>query len=464
MRFRKKFVASVLALASLLFPAVLRAQDFGVGVAVSGQVAVGTNFTYSILITNLFPSQNPFTLVTNSFSSPITLTGSDVQIPPGAPGAPGSGATNSGNATVIAVIQNLAGAGGIAQLNVTVAPSVAGPLTNTITVAAFNRFSDITNVVVQVGNIGADLAVGLTNAASVVINDTTTISLSASNVGTTSVSGVVVTNFLPSSFRLTSVPANTTVAGGILRWNVGTLAAGASAQLAVNVQPTNAGTFNVAARIAGDLADTNSVNNVISNTMQVGSFLASDLSVTELSQQFNPQTGLREMVVRLSNNASTNVSAARVIVSNLASGTRLYNAFGTNAGSPFVLHNTTLEGEDSVDLLLEFYMLMRGPVTNVNLGAVAVPLNTFTIPTNAPIGITNFFLSSDVFLIEFPATNGRTYRVIYADDATFNNALLAHPPIVAPANRVQWIDNGPPKTISRPPGAGSRFYKVVEVQ
>jgi len=37
--------------------------------------------------------------------------------------------------------------------------------------------------------------------------------------------------------------------------------------------------------------------------------------------------------------------------------------------------------------------------------------------------------------------------------------MIAVPSIVAPANYVQWIDYGPPATISKP-GSGSRFYKV----
>jgi hypothetical protein len=31
---------------------------------------------------------------------------------------------------------------------------------------------------------------------------------------------------------------------------------------------------------------------------------------------------------------------------------------------------------------------------------------------------------------------------------------------VAPANRVQWIDDGPPKTVSHPTNAMARFYRV----
>jgi hypothetical protein len=31
---------------------------------------------------------------------------------------------------------------------------------------------------------------------------------------------------------------------------------------------------------------------------------------------------------------------------------------------------------------------------------------------------------------------------------------------VAPADRVQWIDHGPPETLSRPTDTAARFYRV----
>ena len=55
---------------------------------------------------------------------------------------------------------------------------------------------------------------------------------------------------------------------------------------------------------------------------------------------------------------------------------------------------------------------------------------------------------------------GNSYSVVYSDNVAFANALAAQPPIMAPADRVQWIDNGPPETLSRPAGTAARFYRV----
>ena len=63
-------------------------------------------------------------------------------------------------------------------------------------------------------------------------------------------------------------------------------------------------------------------------------------------------------------------------------------------------------------------------------------------------------------LIEFPSALGQTYTVVYSDNVSFSNAAIAPPSIVAPANRVQWIDYGPPTTTSAPTNFPKRFYRV----
>jgi hypothetical protein len=66
------------------------------------------------------------------------------------------------------------------------------------------------------------------------------------------------------------------------------------------------------------------------------------------------------------------------------------------------------------------------------------------------------------FLIEFEAVPGRSYVVQYSSD--MSNWVEAVPPVVAAGTRVQWLDDGPPKTVSKPAQLGSRFYRVMEVR
>jgi hypothetical protein len=52
--------------------------------------------------------------------------------------------------------------------------------------------------------------------------------------------------------------------------------------------------------------------------------------------------------------------------------------------------------------------------------------------------------------------------VHYSDNASFTNAQTSQPSIVAPATQVQWIDYGPPKTVTHPTNAAQRFYRVIQ--
>jgi hypothetical protein len=66
-------------------------------------------------------------------------------------------------------------------------------------------------------------------------------------------------------------------------------------------------------------------------------------------------------------------------------------------------------------------------------------------------------------ILQFPTRLGRQYFIQYADSVAglMTNALTALPPVTGTGSDVQWIDDGPPKTIN-PPGAGTRFYRIRE--
>jgi hypothetical protein len=258
--------------------------------------------------------------------------------------------------------------------------------------------------------------------------------------------------------------ASNVFSGGDLVLNLGALFSGSSSQVTVTVQPTNADTFQIRASVsAANIQDTNTANNSVTNTMDVRSFLPIDATNNILSQAMNWQSGLWEMLVQVTNRATTNVPAFRLSVSGLPNNTWLYNATGTNAGRPFVQHNAPLLASASTNVLLEFYTLIRAPITNLTFEIEGLYATSLIAPTNFNISIsTNAMVPGGGFLIEFPSTVGKTYTIIYANNASFSNALPAQPSIVAPATRVQWIDSGPPKTISHPTNTGSRYYRVLQ--
>jgi len=91
---------------------------------------------------------------------------------------------------------------------------------------------------------------------------------------------------------------------------------------------------------------------------------------------------------------------------------------------------------------------------------LAPPAGT-PLPAPAPRIV---ILSPNRILIEFPSNPGTTYTVLYRNNSILSNEMAAQPSIVAPADRVQWIDNGPPKTVSGPASVSSRFYRVIQNQ
>jgi hypothetical protein len=205
-------------------------------------------------------------------------------------------------------------------------------------------------------------------------------------------------------------------------------------------------------------------NNSASANITVITYLPGTLlAVTNSAQIVNHQNGLIEQSILLSNVGTNSIAAARVVVAGLTN--RLFNAVGTNSGSPFVIYGAPLATNQSVTLRLQYFPRNPFPFTNGQLNAFAVPVPNWTPPaittTSTNLNITRLVtLTNGDTLIEWPAITNRNYTVVYSDNILFSNAMIAPPAIVAPANEVQWIDYGPPTTVSAPTNASARFYRV----
>jgi hypothetical protein len=68
-------------------------------------------------------------------------------------------------------------------------------------------------------------------------------------------------------------------------------------------------------------------------------------------------------------------------------------------------------------------------------------------------------LANQTFLVEFTSITNRTYYIQYSSD--LKNWLTAKPAITGNGTKVQWIDNGEPKTISAPSATQMRFYQLI---
>jgi len=428
-------------------------------------ITANQTLNYVINVTNVTGLFLTDVFVTNRFSGPVQVVGT----------------TNSRAAnvfittnTVTFLITQFPGAGEWTTLSIGVKPTAFGSLTNTITVKSFNLSTTnaVTNAVTQVHAGQPDLAIGINGLTQpVLVNDWMTYTLAAGNVGGNFALGVVVTNHLPADTKIISIiPSNAvlTVTSNVLRWNVGRMGIGDSTNLTLTVQPTNVGLATVFASITPTNApDTNTVNNTASNNILVGPLISGWVVSSNVSAiAFNPQTGLMEQMVRLVNVSGTSAPSARIIVTGLTNW--LYSAVGTNDGNPFVVHGTTLAAGESVDLRLEYFVPTRVPVVidDSQLQPFVQAAFNLTPPAGTPLPApppTLLLWSGGSVFLEFPATPGQTYAVLYRDNSIDAVEVMAQPPMVASGNRVQWFDTGPPKTVSLPAKIGARFYRVIQV-
>lgn len=365
---------------------------------------------------------------------------------------------------------------GTANMTVTVAPLARGTLTNVFT--AFSQASTNlaeTNVVVQVLSLPTDLTVAIRVPRNIVVNDWITYSVRVTNLGPNTIDGVMLTNSGSAGIRVISVsPTNLpgVFTNGALVLNLGTLGSGAFQNFNILVQPKSAGTNSLVSTIGlVGLADTNPTNNSASASFLVADYLPSQLNVSLVSptQTFNPITGLMEQSIRITNSGASSVPAIRVAVTNLQYW--LFNAIGTNSapdgtnGLPHVTQAAALAPGSSIDLLMEYFVPTGLPfaisANQFLVGAIPAPdWSPIDLGPQVTFSRQPLQMPSGAMLVEFPATPGRSYTIVYSDTASFSNAMIAPPAIPAGASRKQWIDYGPPKTVSSPANGGSRFYKV----
>ena len=416
--------------------------------------------TYTITVTSPLGFPQAPLYVTNQFSADVSYVSSTNS-------ALGSVLTNAN--TTIFVIPTLPDTQ-VVLLSLVVLPQAYGILTNTVTVSSLLTSNATTQVTTPVIAGQSDLGVSLTvPAQEIYANDRVSYTLTVTNLGPDSAPGVVVSNALPADVLLTSVTPSSpsvTFSNQTLVWNLGTLASQGGSNLLVRVQPSSAGTAQLRANVsAANVIDSNPTNDSAGADLIVSPLISGTLQVTNLSSAmtFNPQTALMEQTVRLVNVSTNPVASARVAVSGLTN--RLFNAVGTNNGAPFVVHRAALAPGASVDLLLNYLVPNRLPiqVTDSQLHAYEISAFNPDLPPGTPIGITQtIWLPNGSLLIEFPTSLGRTYSVVYSDDANFTTARPAQPSVLATADRTQWIDYGPPQTLSRPTNSTARFYRVIQ--
>ena len=347
-------------------------------------------------------------------------------------------------------------------------------------ICAVHPFMTASVTVTPSGPSGADIGLDLTAAPNpVVISNQLTYTITINNSGPADAPDVVTTGSLPANVSFISGSAsqgNLTETAGGWRWDAGPLANGAHATATVLVLPLVQGIITASGSVSinsPSVTDPNAGNNsasavtTVTNSASGGSTGGGSTNVSVQVQALgpivlNPQTGLFQESVRVSNSGSNSIASLRLAVLSLPSDVALYNGSGATNGSPFVEYDQTLAAGANVDLLLEFYRSNRVEFVATNFEVSPVGLARPTPPSGTIVQLDRDpFLFNGMLVIEFASVPGRTYVVEYSAD--MRTWSVAVPPVTAAGTRVQWVDAGPPKTASPPGPPGQRFYRVVQL-
>ena len=163
------------------------------------------------------------------------------------------------------------------------------------------------------------------------------------------------------------------------------------------------------------------------------------------------------------------IPAFRLYVKNLPEDVQVYNANGTELYGtpavelPYLLYNYPLAKEASVTISVEFFRPSMDPdfTPDYDVELLAVP-ETVPAAGTSGVAVTLFKeLSNGDILIEVASIPGHDYAIEYS--ANMNAWNRVPQTLNAPANRLQWIDNGPPKTLVHPSTVPQRFYRLVDL-
>ena len=294
--------------------------------------------------------------------------------------------------------------------------------------------------------VGVDIVDGGSrDFGSVAFGSDTSLVFTIRNIGTADLTGLGITidGADAGSFSVTSIP------GAPVSGPVG------FTTFTVRFAPTTVGPKIAALHIASNDSNENPFDITLMGTATGG------LSVTSVSPiTLNPQTGLFEQTVGVINLGSAVSSASRLQIQGLPEDVQVYNGSGFTNGIPFVQFNHAIVPGASVNLVVEYYRISRAVFATPAFEAVDTTPVTVT-PAGIVIAVDrDVRLESGRFLIEFTTIPGRVYAIQYSSNLT--SWVTVIPSVTAPSNKVQWYDDGPPKTESKPT-TGSRFYQIIEM-
>ncbi|MDB6028333.1 MAG: hypothetical protein JWM68_4556, partial [Verrucomicrobiales bacterium] len=175
----------------------------------------------------------------------------------------------------------------------------------------------------------------------------------------------------------------------------------------------------------------------------------------------NPQTGLFEETVKIANPSSVAFGGVRVLVRGLTNGATVYNASGSSSGIPYLEYNHSIPAGQSVNLVIEYYVPSRVTPSRT-LSAELVAPAPYLNPSGTPMQIDRAVrLADGSMLIDFMSASNRVYYIQYSSD--LREWETAIPCVTGTGSRMQWIDNGPPKTDAWPSTRPFCAYRILQM-
>jgi hypothetical protein len=218
-----------------------------------------------------------------------------------------------------------------------------------------------------------------------------------------------------------------------------------------NVQ---AGTYTFTARATDNLGATGVAAPV---TVTVLDHLPLTIVAT---MHFNPQTGLFEQTVRVTNPTGSTLNAVRVYAYGLTNNTRLWNASGTNTSGIAYIQSTGMVAPGAyVDFVMEYYVPSRITPTPILVPQLVQPETRANAIGEGQHIDRGLRLDNGNFLIEFSSVSNRLYYIQYSRNLV--DWKTAFPAVTGNGTHIQWIDNGLPKTDSSPATEDMRFYRLI---
>lgn len=383
-----------------------------VGSGSPNPVALGSNLTYIILVTNLGPDTASEVVLTNTLPAGTTFVSAQLSL---------GTFTNLGSRLVcsLGTMTNQAQA----ALSIVVTATRSGTLTNVATIVgraqdpnALNSRATILNSVIP----EADLAVSIAAPASTPVNDTLVYSISVTNPGPDRATGVYLTNQLAATLTNVTVLASQgscSLVGSQVICNLLTVTNGTRATVTVQAVPLALGAITSTATIRS----LSPIDTVLTNNTAVSSTTVTDPYVilvpdgsTLLSEGFTPPSGgldpnetvtlnLRLRNVGVSNSTDLVATLRNTGGVTAPSGPQNYGvvpAGGPGVARPFTFTavgtaggtvTATLDLRDGTNDLgtVVYAFALGGAASFANPARVSIPDNSVAVPYPSSIVVSN---------------------------------------------------------------------------